>query len=205
MNLLISPRVLGDVVSLNQYMIILTSLFLLSSLFSFTPSTVEGYYTHSIEQPIAISFAGGNGSASNPFQISNITQLQNMSANVSAHYILINDIDASATCGWNGGKGFDPIGAGIGGPFTGLLDGDGYTIFDLYVNQTSLANVGFFGNLVGGTMIDVHLVNCTIIGSSYVGGLAGVCSGQIINSSFNGSVKGTLYVGGICGMNNFMD
>jgi len=68
------------------------------------------------------SFAGGNGTIQNPYQISNVTQLQNMSANLSAHYMLVNDINASVTSGWNLGAGFDPIGDNTN-RFTGSLDG----------------------------------------------------------------------------------
>ena len=37
------------------------------------------------------------------------------------HTTLMEDIDASATTGWNGGRGFDPIGSSTK-PFTGILN-----------------------------------------------------------------------------------
>ena len=43
------------------------------------------------------TFPGGNGSPGNPYQISNVAELQAMKYNLSAHYILVNDIDASDT------------------------------------------------------------------------------------------------------------
>ncbi|MCK5772660.1 MAG: hypothetical protein KAH57_02625, partial [Thermoplasmata archaeon] len=55
------------------------------------------------------SFADGNGTVGNPYQISNVSQLQNMSEDLEAHYLLINDIDASVTVNWNSGKGFLPV------------------------------------------------------------------------------------------------
>ncbi|MEA3558565.1 MAG: hypothetical protein U9R75_04860, partial [Candidatus Thermoplasmatota archaeon] len=41
-------------------------------------------------------FAGGDGSAGNPYQISNVTELQWMgnTSDLGKHFILINDIDA---------------------------------------------------------------------------------------------------------------
>ncbi len=54
-------------------------------------------------------FAGGSGTAADPYQIADVAQLQAIHTSNSAHYILINNIDASATAGWNGGQGFNPI------------------------------------------------------------------------------------------------
>ncbi|MCK5774498.1 MAG: hypothetical protein KAH57_11975, partial [Thermoplasmata archaeon] len=41
------------------------------------------------------AFAGGDGSVGAPYQISDVDQLQDMSSDLSAHYLLINDVDAS--------------------------------------------------------------------------------------------------------------
>lgn len=40
----------------------------------------------------------------------------------------MNDIDASATSGWNGGTGFEPIGQDGLTPFFGTFDGNGGVI-----------------------------------------------------------------------------
>ncbi len=75
-------------------------------------------------------FAGGDGSIRDPYQISNVTELQNISSNLNVHYILMNDIDASETKDWNGGRGFEPIGFyDKDNPdlsFNGYLDGMDY-------------------------------------------------------------------------------
>jgi len=44
--------------------------------------------------------------------ITNVTELQAINDNLAGDYILGNNIDASATSGWNDGAGFDPIGSG---------------------------------------------------------------------------------------------
>ncbi len=75
----------------------------------------------------------GSGSPEDPYQISNCTGLQNIQDNLTAHYVLINDIDCSDTVNWNAGDGFDPIGDGTNG-LTGTLEGDKYTIYNLTIN-----------------------------------------------------------------------
>ncbi len=52
------------------------------------------------------SFADGDGSGGDPYQIEDCLDLQAMNNDLTASYILINDIDCSATSGWNGGEGF---------------------------------------------------------------------------------------------------
>ena len=59
---------------------------------------------------IGVSFAGGSGTPSDPYQITNVHHLQSMMSYLSAHYVLTTDIDASGTSSWNGGLGFEPVG-----------------------------------------------------------------------------------------------
>ena len=56
------------------------------------------------------TFPGGDGSPGDPYQISNVTELQAIKDDLSAHYILVNNIDASDTVTWNDCAGFEPIG-----------------------------------------------------------------------------------------------
>ena len=66
-----------------------------------------------------VFFSRGSGTESDPYRIYNVAQLQDINENHSAHYILVNDIDASETRLWNGGKGFLPIGELISPSFIG--------------------------------------------------------------------------------------
>ena len=76
----------------------------------------------------AHAFTGtGSGTEADPYIITNAEQLQQMNDDRTAHYALGNNIDASATAGWDGDKGFGPIGT-VSDPFTGSLDGRGYVI-----------------------------------------------------------------------------
>ncbi len=149
----------------------------------------------------AAAFPGGNGSPGNPFQIANVTDLQNISANLSAHYILINDIDASNTTYWNSGAGFNPIGT-IGTKFTGTFDGKGFKIFNLTINRSGTNYIGLFGVAGAGSIFkNVSLINVNITGQSNVAGLIGNnLGGKIYNSYATGLVTGTNSdVGGLVG------
>ncbi|MCD4821069.1 MAG: hypothetical protein K8R11_03130 [Methanococcoides sp.] len=148
----------------------------------------------------ATPFAGGNGTAGNPYQISTVDQLQSMSGYLSANYKLINDIDASSTINWNSGAGFEPIGRSSD-KFKGFFDGQGYEITGLYINRPSKDHVGLFGMTDGSEIKNVGLKDVNIIGSNSVGGLVGrsYCGSAITQSYTSGNVIGEDRVGGLVG------
>ncbi|MCK4521515.1 MAG: hypothetical protein KAU20_02995, partial [Nanoarchaeota archaeon] len=132
--------------------------------------------------------------------ITNVTELQAMQNNLAGNYYLANDIDASDTVNWNGGQGFYPV-----YPFTGILDGHGHTIADLYINRTMdvaliLISSGIVRNL---GMIDVDITSpygspgSSIVGTNYNGG-------AVTNCYATGSVSVTAEGsgGGLVGNNN---
>jgi hypothetical protein len=144
------------------------------------------------------SFAGGSGTASDPYQISDVEQLQDMELNLSAHYILINDIDASDTLYWNGGKGFVPIGSEYD-EFFGTLDGQNHTISDLYIDRDE-GYQGLIGHAFGIKIENVGLENVTVQGRYYSGGLIGdLGGGDVINCHSTGNVSGGSNTGGLVG------
>ncbi len=148
------------------------------------------------------AFAGGDGSIGDPYQIANVTQLQNISSDISAHYILTNDIDASATVGWNAGEGFEPIGELWNG-FTGSLDGQGCNITDLFINLIATNYVGLFGVLEAeANLNNIGLHDINISGNYYAGGLAGRNYGTVENCYATGNVSGNSDMGGILGSND---
>lgn len=160
--------------------------------------------------PLTVSFAGGSGTEADPYQISNVTQLQNINKDLSAHYEMVNDIDASATIEWNDGNGFEPIG-GFRNGFYGTLDGQGHNITDLYINRPSGSFIGLFGRLAGnastgdiGSVSDIGLEDADITGDYYVGGLVGENEdGKIKNCYVTGNVNGGIdeATGGLVGYN----
>jgi len=160
---------------------------------------------------ITTRFAGGDGSFENPFQISNINQLQDMSLDLSAYYILIDNIDASETRQWNDEKGFSPVVNDIdsgdfyfnGTPFTGSFDGQGYTISNLYINRSSESHIGLFGYVgIGASITNLTLYN-DVTGYEYVGGLVGRNMGTLNNCYAIGNVTGDWkHIGGLVGWNS---
>ena len=147
-------------------------------------------------------FEGGTGTAGDPYQIANVEQLQDMKLYLDAHYILVDDIDASGTVNWNEGAGFEAVGTPYNNGFIGGFDGNGYTITGLYINKPSSSYVGLFGYVYGS---DIEIVNTAmegldVSGQSSVGGLIGrFVGGQISNSYVTGSVSGSNQVGGLVG------
>jgi len=152
-----------------------------------------------METVSASTFAGGTGTVSDPYQISNVYELQNMSTDLDAHYILINDIDASATSGWNSGAGFGPIGT-YSACFRGSLDGQGHSISNLYINRSSTNYIGLFGYTEFGSIKNIDMIDNDITGQNYVGVLVGSSYwGRMEKCYAKGEVYGIDRVGGLVG------
>lgn len=136
--------------------------------------------------------------------VNSANQLQDLSTNLSGHYALGKDIDASATSGWNAGQGFAPIGSS-GSPFSGSFDGLNRVITGLSINRPAASHVGLFGYSTG-TIANVGLTSANITGNNSVGTLAGTnaAGGSINNAYATGSVSGgdnALLLGGLTGAN----
>ncbi|MCA9460351.1 MAG: hypothetical protein KC550_07430 [Nanoarchaeota archaeon] len=158
---------------------------------------------------LVYSFAGGDGSLGNPYQIENCTQLQNMSSNLAANYTLNNDIDCNVPP-YNTGSGFNPIGnctgfctsGGNDFPFTGNFNGANYEIQNLYINRSTIDGVGLFAYTTNGIISEVRLTNVNIKGNLQVGGLVGSNNNTIFNSSITGTINGSNnMIGGLTGSN----
>jgi hypothetical protein len=134
--------------------------------------------------------------------------------NLGGHHILMNDLN-STTAGYeelasataNEGQGWHPIGgpgsAGSGPPFTGILDGQGYKIRDLFIDLPGIGYVGLFSVLgEGGHIEDIGVVNAHVSSTAYIGTLVGINLGTVSNSYSTGSVSGTLFAGGLVGYNH---
>jgi len=150
----------------------------------------------------------GSGTLGDPYIIQDVNDLQDMNLDLAAHYVLGNDIDASETLTWNDGEGFVPIGNFVDGPFTGSIDGAGYTISNLYENITfgpcglfgmvntvfTIKNIGLNAEiitnqmlssiLVGYSLADISIDNCHLSGSltsaeMNAGGFVGNCDAAV--------------------------
>lgn len=130
----------------------------------------------------------GSGTLADPYVIYDVTDLQNMANDLTAYYELANDIDASTTVGWNVGAGFIPVGD-AGTNFTGSLDGKGYKITDLFINDAT-ARGGLFGHVGAGAEVkNVGLEDCDIT-SDEAAALAAHNHGAVSNCYSTGSVVG---------------
>lgn len=164
------------------------------------PSEKEAFPAHGASA--VTRFSGGDGSAGNPYQISNVNELQWMgnTSNLNKHFILINDINASATKTWNSGAGFVPVGT-TSNKFTGSLNGKGYNITDLFIKRPTTDYVGLFGFIYSNAHVsNISLINNNVTGRLYVGGLVAYNNpGYVFNCRVNGTTTGSRYVGGLVG------
>ncbi|MCX6779809.1 MAG: hypothetical protein NT034_01360, partial [Candidatus Magasanikbacteria bacterium] len=145
-------------------------------------------------QPVLASggnFAAGTGLATNPYQIEDCSDLQAITNNTALRYILIKNIDCSASATWNGGTGFTPIGSVIN-KFSGNFNGNGFTISGLSMNVEG-GYIGLFNWVNGGTISNVGLINTNITSTQggYVGALIGTLESGTVSRVY---ATGSLYV-----------
>ncbi len=191
----------------------------------------------------------GSGDSLAPFQIKNIYQLQAIAGfdhtgtplsssiftngsylygddatqQLSAFYLLINDIDAAITRNWNptsndghddnnddeAAAGFIPIGNCTNSSclslqsnaFSGKFYGSTHKIKNLFINRPNTDQVGLWGAIGKQAKIDrVSLEDVNIVGRDMTGSLAGFnLGGSIVLVSASGRVAGQNQVGGIVG------
>ncbi|MBD3408085.1 MAG: PKD domain-containing protein [Candidatus Lokiarchaeota archaeon] len=179
------------IISLIIILMLIPTIFIATS-----PSTAKSV------RGLIVFFDRGKETAENPYIIMDVHDLQNISTDLSAHYILNNNINASETKKWNSGAGFIPIGVDTENGFTGTLDGRNFTISGLYINR-STDYVGLFGS-VGhrGLIKNLFLDDNDISGVDHVGGLVGINQGKIINSTIDGNIVGNKRIGGLVGENS---
>lgn len=168
--------------------------------YSFTQDTtlyaVWGQSTWSGE--VAKSFAGGDGTKDNPYQISNSAELayfankinQQSSEPTYEYYKLTDNI----------GLNYDewtPIGVGDydNQYFYGSFDGNGYTISDLSISNVNSGNIGLFGTVknseIKGLTLLGEITGITTSSSANIGALVGYsentsiseCSVKYVNIS----------------------
>ena len=148
--------------------------------------------------------------------ITNAHQLQLMALDRTASYTLVNDIDlasaltntsgagGSSSALW-GALGFVPVGDPAAGVFSGTFDGSGHVLTGLVINRPASDYVGLFGFLGNSSSLirNVGLVNGSVSGRDYVGGLAGFSDDGNVSGVFSTTaVSGRNTVGGLMGFND---
>ncbi len=138
----------------------------------------------------AAQYAGGDGSAGNPWMICTSAQLNNVRIKLNDNYIVKNDIDLNS-------NPFIPIPS----VFRGIFDGNGFSIQNLYIYDLSGADVALFKQVRDATIKDLTLENFNVSGPSVVAGLVGrvvVGFANISNITANGkAIANSSWVGGL--------
>lgn len=142
---------------------------------------------------LASSFAGGDGSKDNPYQISTPSHMNEVRNYSGKYFILMNDIDLSTN---RKTREWQPI-----VNFTGTIDGNNYTIYNLKAIQPN-SNVGLLA-----TANKVTITNLTVKDVELEGDVTGTLIGKVTgegqftieNCKVYGSVSGTNYAGGLVG------
>ena len=170
---------------------------------------------------VASGFAGGSGTESDPYLISNGAQLAFLAQEVNAgnsnfnskHYRLTNSIDL-------GGMEWDPIGRyhtgtssiSITATFRGVFDGNGYVITNFKITslkQPYYSYLGLFGYLAEAIIQNLGVtefnINVRTANTLYVGGLVAYSYGSHMQNCYStGNISATTttsdtYVGGLIG------
>jgi hypothetical protein len=123
---------------------------------------------------------------------------------LAGKYILLNDINLTGAT-LDNSAGWKPIGSNSD-PFTGIFNGNGYKITNLWINRTTIDGIGLFSYIDGAKIrnlgVEINSGKGGVQGDSAVGGIAGYVynSSSITNSYSTGDVSGADdYVGGIAG------
>ena len=165
---------------------------------------------------VAGSFAGGNGTAEDPYLIADGAQLARFASMVNSGQRSINgkltaDIELNDTTNWTSwnestapANSWTPIGSDAN-PFKGTLDGDGHSVSGIYVNSNEHYQ-GFVGYLgVNGIIQNIGVKESYVKGVFSTGGVCGQNDGLMINCYNSGNVTGSYYVGGVCGRSTGTD
>ncbi len=197
--------------------LMLVMLLLLSALSGCGGKGAETASTSETNQTAADQrFAGGTGIEEDPWQIATADQLNRVRDDLTAHYVLIDDIDLSSYDNWVPIGSFKPKSdapedAEIPHPdyaFTGTFDGAGHTISNLTVSCEAPMGAGLFGCTSGterGSAFIGHftLKNVIVSGSYLVGGAVGLqfmnCPVSDIHLVGENHLTGAQGVGGIVG------
>lgn len=146
---------------------------------------------------VAFAFSG-SGTEADPYKIYTAEDLYLIRNTPEAYYQLQNDIDLTQWITNNyPEKGWMPI-CSSSTPFKGTLDGNGYTISELFINRTTDYN-GLFGYATNAKFKNIDII-CKIQGGHETAAIAGYGSNVTIsNCHVKGSITGKDKTGGLVG------
>lgn len=178
------------------------------------------YYNHSYDYPINDTYARAYAINSNGTSYSQnikidgflytqfLEDLDDLRNNLNSNFKLERNLDFNKNSSyrdlnnktlWTTGTGWTPINA-----FAGSLDGSGFSISNLFIDNNTDYN-GLFGDVDGATIENLILSNINIISTgNKSGGLGGnIRLGSVINNVVvSGSISGVSSMGGLVGENS---
>ena len=138
-------------------------------------------------------FSGGTGTSDDPYQIGTAEDLIALSLTDSVwsrNFVQTADIlfdEDETVVDWDGtgtsdegavdNSGFSPIGSSN---FTGTYDGQGYTIYNIYIDRSALTRQGLFQNCDGATLKNIHCSGFYSNNKGESGALVGYISGATL-------------------------
>lgn len=162
-----------------------------------------------------ILFSGGEGTEDDPYVISCLEDLQELSDSVRGadrdpqafsgrYFKMSNDIDVQKV------TNFTPIGNQLKGAglenmlaFSGIFDGDGHTVYGVKEYYSSGMSLGLFGIVRDGTIKNLTVAKSSFEGSAAIGALVGLSIGKTTiencHVASDVTVKATNYAAGLCG------
>lgn len=143
--------------------------------------TTDEYNAAFLDLPFSKFAEGGDGSASNPYLISTIGDLQQVQSNLLANYKVVNDIDAS-----------DYIFKPIPGSFKGTINGNGHIISNLYIKSAD--NQGILQQLNGSGVVKNLVIRNATLPVSSSSSAAGVIAGEANGDGTNSPVISNVHI-----------
>jgi hypothetical protein len=140
--------------------------------------------------PVVTGFAGGDGTAGNPYRIATAEQLMllDIVTTQNRYFQLTDDLVL-------------PVDAYIRKPFAGFLNGNDNSV-TLQIHEAGQIYAGLFSRLLSGSAVNrLTVFGSVYSGYSYVGAIAGHNEGIINQCSARIHIEGESYVGGLVGYN----
>ena len=189
----------------------------------------QGYRHRIVSEPLSLMKVVDDDGFSDVYYLEDLDAIRNQ---LNGKYELVRDLDFNSDASYrdpinkakwtvadyenSADTGWLPIGKAVNVDcndrrsrcFTGILEGNGYTIFNLQINRDTADYQGLFGALGSASVLrNVGLANVKMEGDEYIGGLIGSNEGTVIGSyvfaevrSLADSVRQEM-VGGLAGIN----
>ena len=145
-----------------------------------------------------------------PIEIWSIEDLDDVRTDLEADYVLMRDLDFEDDDSYDDpanknnyitGGGWNPIGSDVfSDSYSGIFQGNNFSIYNLYINRPSTNKVGFFASS-SGYIYNLNIHDADVVGNDYATIFCGYkVSGIINNCSVSGDLVGENYVGGLVGI-----